>query len=73
MNKKKALCIGIDKYIVTGKHLEGCKNDALLWHSLLKDLFNFEVEPPILDADATKANIENKVKEFLKRTKDLYG
>lgn len=67
---KKALCVGINDYPFGEENdLRGCLNDANDWTRLLKNHFDFTDVQQLLDADATKANIVNGLKDLLKGAK----
>jgi hypothetical protein len=63
---KKALCVGINDYPFGEENdLRGCLNDANDWTRLLKNHFDFTNVKQLLDANATKANILNGLKDLL--------
>jgi hypothetical protein len=67
---KKALCVGINDYPFGEENdLRGCLNDANDWTRLLKNHFDFKDVQQLLDADATKANIVNGLKDLLEGAK----
>lgn len=63
---KKALCVGINNYPYEGQDLQGCVNDAHAWADLLVNHFDFPRSDVkmLLDADATKKNILDGVKNL---------
>ena len=65
---KKALCVGINNYPGTSNDLHGCVNDANDWSSLLGD-YGFSVET-ILDSQATRQNIKNKLNNLINQADD---
>jgi len=64
---KKAFCVGINDYPYHGYDLKGCVNDVLAWSELLVDHYDFPQSDIkiITNAEATKENILNGVKELL--------
>lgn len=52
--RKRALCIGIDKY--ARRPLSGCVADAQTWEDTFRSL-GFEIEPTLRDAEATREAI----------------
>ncbi len=68
MHKKIALCIGINEYAprANAVPLEGCVNDALLWHNILKKNYSFKMRQPLLNRFASFKNIKKQIKRFLK-------
>jgi hypothetical protein len=64
---KKALCVGINNYPGAGNDLRGCVNDANAWANLLKTNFGFPAANVkiLLDAQATKTNILNELKNLI--------
>jgi len=65
--RKKALCVGINDYPYEGNDLNGCVNDARAWAKMLSDHFDFP-QPDVrilTDAEATKANIVQGLKDLL--------
>lgn len=64
---KKAFCVGINDYPFDGNDLNGCINDANAWAELLADHYDFTRSDIkiITDAEATKANIVNGLKDLL--------
>lgn len=65
--KKRALCVGINKYPQPGMDLQGCVNDANNWASLLVDQYDFTRSDVtvLLDDDATHAAITGGLKALL--------
>lgn len=63
MEKKLALCIGINDYPGTGSDLSGCVNDANDWSKLLSEK-DFKVKK-LLNKDATRKNILDNMKEMV--------
>jgi metacaspase-1 len=63
MEKKLALCIGINDYPGTGSDLSGCINDANDWSKILSQK-GFTVKK-LLDKEATKANILAEMKALI--------
>ncbi|MCU0644027.1 MAG: caspase family protein [bacterium] len=64
---KKALCVGVNDYPYEGFDLNGCINDATAWAELLIQHYDFP-EPDVkllFDAEATKKNIINGLKNLL--------
>lgn len=64
---KKALCVGINDYPLSGLDLKGCVNDAHAWAALLIDHFDFPSSNVsiLLDDQATKANIMTALQELV--------
>lgn len=64
---KRALCVGINDYPYEGNDLNGCVNDALAWAELLTKRFGFPKSDIkiLLDSEATKKNIMNRLKSLL--------
>ena len=67
---KKAFCVGINDYPFKGQDLQGCVNDANAWADLLINHFDFPRSnvKMLLEADATKKNIVDGVKELIAGT-----
>jgi hypothetical protein len=67
MAKKRALCVGINDYPFDGNDLNGCVNDARAWAELLTKHFSFAPGDVrlMLDAEATKAQVLQRLKELL--------
>ncbi|MGZ8516531.1 MAG: caspase family protein [Chitinophagaceae bacterium] len=63
MEKKLALCIGINDYPGTGSDLSGCINDANDWSKILTQK-GFTVKK-LLDKDATRKNILDEMKALI--------
>jgi hypothetical protein len=66
--QRKALCVGVNQYRnFPQATLRGCVPDARAMSTVLKDLYGFDSRDigVLLDADATKANILNQVKEMI--------
>ena len=63
MEKKLALCIGINDYPGTGSDLSGCVNDANDWGKLLSQK-GFTVKK-LLDKEATRKNILDNMKSLI--------
>ncbi|MGZ8558069.1 MAG: caspase family protein [Chitinophagaceae bacterium] len=63
MEKKLALCIGINDYPGTGSDLSGCVNDANDWGKLLSQK-GFAVKK-LLDKEATRKNILDNMKSLI--------
>lgn len=55
MNKRFAVCVGINDYPGSGADLSGCVNDALGWADLLRGLGSDTLL--LLNSEATKANV----------------
>lgn len=66
MNKKRALCVGINDYPGFAADLSGCVNDAMDWTALL-DAEGYEVET-ILDAEATRAEVLDVLSKLVAMT-----
>src|SRR5918995_6092701 len=63
---KKALCVGINDYpFGDANDLRGCVNDAGNWSNLLRNHFDFADIKQLLNADATKENLINGLKNLL--------
>ncbi len=63
---KKALCVGINDYpFGDANDLKGCVNDANDWSNLLRKNFDFADIKQLLNADATKDNLINGLKNLL--------
>ena len=63
MEKKLALCIGINDYPGTGSDLSGCVNDANDWAKLLSQK-GFNVAK-LIDKEATGKNIRESLKAMI--------
>lgn len=63
MEKKLALCIGINDYPGTGSDLSGCVNDANDWGKVLSQK-GFSVKK-LLDKEATRKNILDNLKAMI--------
>lgn len=63
MNRKLALCVGINAYPDPSARLAGCVNDALDWADLLRT-HGYEVTL-LLDQGATKANILTELQRMV--------
>ena len=64
---KRAFCVGINDYPYDGSDLNGCVNDARAWAELLTNHFDFAASDVklITDAEATKANVLDGLKNLL--------
>ncbi len=65
--RRHALCIGIDRYV--GRPLNGATADALLWNETFARL-GFVTREPLLDAQATRAEILGNVRSLLGEARD---
>lgn len=65
--RRHALCIGIDRYV--GRPLNGATADALLWNETFARL-GFITREPLLDAQATRAEILGNVRSLLGEARD---
>lgn len=65
--KNYFLGIGIDNY-KTWPVLNNAKNDVIKFAELLKSKYGFDSSFLLLDEQATRKNIINKIREFLKKT-----
>lgn len=67
---KKAFCVGINDYPYPDYDLNGCVNDAHAWADLLVNHFDFPRSnvKMLLDADATKKNMVEGVKNLIAGT-----
>lgn len=65
--KNYFLGIGIDKY-KTWPILNNAKNDVIKFSELLKTKYGFDSTFLLLDEQATRKNIINNIREFLKKT-----
>ena len=63
--KKLSLSVGINNYPGTSNDLNGCVNDAQDWQGLLKTQFGFDDNVLLLDAQATKANILQSLRNLV--------
>lgn len=63
----RALCVGINDYPSDGSDLKGCVNDANSWAALLTEHYDFPSSDVkvITDAEATKQNVLNALKDHL--------
>jgi hypothetical protein len=69
---KKALCVGINNFKnYPGNALQGCVNDANDMGAILKNYLGFGVSDivTLVDAQATKANIMNNLKDMVNGAK----
>jgi hypothetical protein len=66
-SKRKALCVGVNDYPYAGNDLNGCVNDAKAWAEILNANFNFSGGDikVLLDAQATKKNVMDALKNLL--------
>jgi hypothetical protein len=64
---KKAVCVGINDYPISGADLKGCVNDARQWAGLLKDHYEFSAGDIslLLDKGASKAKVLAALKGLL--------
>ncbi|MCW5620742.1 MAG: caspase family protein [Burkholderiales bacterium] len=64
---KRAVLIGVNRYRVAGADLRGCVNDVHNMQKVLTELYGFGRSDvlALLDADATKHNIQLAVKEMI--------
>jgi metacaspase-1 len=65
--RKRALCVGVNKYPRPDLELKGCVNDAKGWAALLKDHYDFNSSDITLltDRRATKAEVHRALGELL--------
>ena len=70
MEKKLALCIGINDYPGTGSDLSGCINDANDWSKILTQK-GFTVKK-LLNKDATRKNILDTMKALIVQAETQY-
>ena len=65
---RKALLIGVNKYLIPGADLRGCVNDIKTMRELLREFYGFQDQDIVTlqDADATKLAIEEGYENLLK-------
>jgi len=68
MTNKKAVLVGINKYLERGNDLRGCVNDVENMHNVLTNLFNFSPDNirVVIDKRATKQAILDRLSWLVK-------
>ena len=65
---KRAVLVGVNRYLIPGADLRGCVNDVRNMQKMLVDLYGFRPRDIaiLLDAKATKRNIQAAVRQMIK-------
>lgn len=65
--RRRALCVGIDRYPEPGDRLTGCKNDAKHWKQALERR-GFEVQL-MVDEQATRAGLRDAIGSLIRKSR----